>query len=72
MSNQVRKDRLPRRHFTAQQKIELVQASYEPTQTVAEVARKYNVGVSTLIKWRKQSMSGSLMVTLRDVCTYNL
>ncbi len=29
--------------------------------SVAEVARKYNVGVSSLIKWRKRSIEGSLM-----------
>ena len=28
---------------------------------MAEIARKYNVGLSTLIKWRKYALEGSLM-----------
>lgn len=28
---------------------------------VAEVARKYNVGLSSLVKWRKHAQEGSLM-----------
>ena len=39
----------------------VVQASYEPGVSVFEVARKYNVGLSTLIKWRKNAIEGSLM-----------
>lgn len=51
----------PRKHLSAEQKMAIVQASYEPGTTVAEVARHYNVGVSTLIKWRKCAAQGSLM-----------
>ena len=50
-----------RRRFTAEQKKALVQATYEPGARVVEVARKYNVGVSTLIKWRKNASVGGLM-----------
>jgi transposase-like protein len=39
-----------RKRFTAEQKMALVQATLEPGVRVVEVARKYNVGVSTLIK----------------------
>ena len=55
-----------RRRFTAEQKMALVQASLEPGARVVEVARKYNVGVSTLIKWRKNAMEGSLMSVKDD------
>ncbi len=50
-----------RKHLSPTQKLEIVQASYHPGVTVAEVARKYHVGVSTLIKWRKHAIEGSLM-----------
>ena len=50
-----------RKHLTAQQKLAIVQASYEPGVLVAEIARKYNVGVSSLLKWRKRAMEGCLM-----------
>jgi len=49
------------RRFTAEQKMAFVQATYEPGARVVEVARKYNVGVSTLIKWRKNASVGGLM-----------
>ena len=55
-----------RRRFTAEQKMALVQASLEPGARVVEVARKYNVGVSTLIKWRKNAIEGSLMSVKDD------
>lgn len=51
----------PRKHLSARQKLAIVQESYETSKSVAEVARKYNVGVSSLLKWRKRSAEGSLM-----------
>lgn len=56
----------PKKHFSASQKMEIVQASYDNSQSVAEVARSYNVGVSTLIKWRKKANEGSLMSIKND------
>jgi transposase len=44
----------------------LVHATYEPGARVVEVARKYNVGVSTLIKWRKHALEGGLMSVNED------
>ena len=41
-----------RRILSPSEKLAIVQASYHPGVLVAEVARKYNVGVSSLIKWR--------------------
>ena len=51
----------PRKYLSAKQKLGIVQESYEATKSVAEVARKYNVGVSSLLKWRKLTAEGSLM-----------
>lgn len=61
MSRSINNQVKPRKHLTAQQKLAIVQASYEPGVLVAEIARKYNVGVSSLLKWRKRAMEGSLM-----------
>lgn len=55
-----------RRRLTAEQKLAIVQASYEPGVLVAEVARKYNVGHSSLVKWRKHVTEGSLMSITND------
>jgi len=50
-----------RRRFTAEQKLSIVQDSYEAGALVTEVARRHNVGLSTLIKWRKLASQGSLL-----------
>lgn len=61
MSEQSILTNLPRKHLSAQQKMAIVRESYEPGLLVAEVARKHNVGVSSLIKWRKLASNGSLL-----------
>ena len=61
MTGSIIKQTNTRKRFTAEQKMTLVQATFEPGARVVEVARKYNIGVSTLIKWRKNSIEGSLM-----------
>lgn len=53
--------RKSRKHFSAEQKVAVVRASFEPGVIIAEVARQHDVGVSTLIKWRKLASEGSLM-----------
>lgn len=50
-----------RRWFSPAEKMKFVQASQEPGTSLAEVARKFNIGVSSLIKWRKDMQSGALM-----------
>jgi transposase len=50
-----------RNYVSAKQKLLIVQESYSANTSVPEVARKYNVGVSSLLKWRKRSIEGSLM-----------
>jgi len=61
MTGSMIKQNVLRRRFTAAQKVAIVQASFEPGILAAEVARKYQVGLSTLIKWRKHAIEGSLM-----------
>jgi len=61
MSDQNLTNVSPRNYVTAKQKLIIVQESYSADKSIAEVARKYNVGVSSLIKWRKRSTEGSLM-----------
>ena len=50
-----------RRRLTAEQKMAIVQASYVPGVIVAEIARKYHIGLSSLLKWRQLAIGGSLM-----------
>lgn len=54
MSESMVSNRKLRRVVSASEKLAIVQASYQPGVLVAEVARKYDVGVSSLIKWRKR------------------
>lgn len=61
MSESMISNRKLRRNISASEKLAIVQSSYEPGVLVAEVARKYNVAVSSLVKWRKNALEGSLM-----------
>jgi transposase len=61
MSESITLSKPPRRHLSARQKLEIVEESYEPGAHVSIIARKHNVGVSSLIKWRKLARTGSLM-----------
>ncbi|GDK67331.1 repressor TnpA [Escherichia coli] len=56
-----------RRRRTTQEKIAIVQQSFEPGMTVSLVARQHGVAASQLFLWRKQYQEGSpqLYVILR-------
>lgn len=56
----------PRKWLSASAKLGIVQESYAADRTVAEVARHHNVGISSLIKWRKQAQTGGLMSMKND------
>ncbi|EJM1125386.1 transposase, partial [Escherichia coli] len=45
---------------TTQEKIAIVQQSFEPGMTVSLVARQHGVAASQLFLWRKQYQEGSL------------
>ncbi|HBC7364356.1 TPA: IS3 family transposase [Klebsiella oxytoca] len=49
-----------RRRRTTQEKIAIVQLSFEPGMTVSLVARQHGVAASQLFLWRKQYQEGSL------------
>ncbi|EFD1388873.1 IS3 family transposase [Escherichia coli] len=49
-----------RRRRTTQEKIAIVQQSFEPGMTVSLVARQHGVAASQLFLWRKQYLEGSL------------
>ena len=49
-----------RRRRTTQEKIAIVQQSFEPGMTVSLVARQHGVAASHLFLWRKQYQEGSL------------
>ncbi|OOI46992.1 hypothetical protein BMT72_24170 [Escherichia coli] len=48
-----------RRRRTTQEKIAIVQQSFEPGMTVSLVARQHGVAASQLFLWRKQYQEGS-------------
>lgn len=49
-----------RRRRTTQEKIAIVQQSFEPGMTVSLVARQHGVAASQLFLWCKQYLEGSL------------
>ena len=49
-----------RRRRTTQEKIAIVQQSFEPGMTVSLVARQHGVAASQLFLWCKQYQEGSL------------
>ena len=49
-----------RRRRTPQEKITMVQQTFEPGMTVSHVARLHDVNANQLFKWRKQFQEGSL------------
>ncbi len=49
-----------RRRRTPQEKISIVQQTFEPGMTVSHVARLHDVNANQLFKWRKQFQEGSL------------
>jgi len=49
-----------RRRRSVQEKIAIVQQSFEPGMTVSLVARQRGVAASQLFLWRKQYQEGSL------------
>ena len=51
-----------RRRRSVQEKIAIVQQSFEPGMTVSLVARQHGVAASQLFLWRKQYQEGSLML----------
>ena len=55
-----------RRRRTTQEKIAIVQQSFEPGMTVSLVARQHGVAASQLFLWRKQYQEGSLTAVAQE------
>ena len=49
----------PRKYLSANKRMSVVQESLEFGANVAAIARKHNIGVSSLIRWRKNALEGS-------------
>ena len=49
-----------KKRFRAEEKLLIVEESFQAGAVVAVIARKYNVGISTLVLWRKLARNGSL------------
>lgn len=59
-----------RRRRTTQEKIAIVQQSFEPGMTVSLVARQHGVAASQLFLWRKQYQEGSLTAVAKYAGKY--
>jgi transposase len=56
----------PRKYLSASQRMAIVQESLEGGANVAVIARKHNVGVSSLVRWRKNALEGSYVGVKSD------
>jgi transposase len=55
-----------RRRYTANEKLALVEATYQPGMTVSAVARLNNVSPSLLFKWRQLMSQGGQVAVKAD------
>lgn len=56
----------PRKHLSARMRMAIVQESMEFGANVAVVARKHDIGVSSLLRWRKNAYEGSFVGVKSD------
>ncbi len=50
-----------RRHWTPQQKLEIILKTNEPGNSVSAVAREYGIASNQIFQWRKAYLEGSLV-----------
>jgi len=50
-----------RRRWTDAEKVRIVEESFGPRGSVAETARRHDIGRTLLVRWRRQYRSGVLM-----------
>ena len=53
-----------RRRWTEAEKVRIVEESFGPRGSVAETARRHDIGRTLLVRWRRQYRNGVLIVTL--------
>ena len=56
----------PRKYLSANQRLAIVQESLVTGTNVAVIARKHNVGISSLVRWRKNALEGSYVGVKSD------
>ena len=54
------------RHFTAEQKLEILREAEQPGVTVSEVCRRHGLSSSVLYRWRAVAQDGSMVVLKRN------
>ena len=54
------------RHFTAEQKLEILREADQPGVAVSEVCRRHGLAPSVLYRWRAVAQGGSAVALKRD------
>jgi transposase len=62
----------PERHrrWSAEQKLEIVRASFEPGVTIAEVARRFEVTRQQIYQWRSDCRAGRLLLAAGEMARF--
>lgn len=55
-----------RRRWTAEQKIRIIEESYEPGETVSAVARRHGVAANLVFRWRRLMNEGGSIAVSSD------
>src|SRR5215467_8038733 len=55
-----------RRHWTTDQKLRIIEASYAPGESVSSVARRYGVAPNLLYRWRRLMAEGGVAAVGSD------
>jgi transposase len=58
------------RRWSAEQKLEIVRASFEAGVTIAEVARRFDVTRQQVYQWRSDCRAGRLMLAVDEVTRF--
>jgi transposase len=56
-----------RRHWTPEQKLEIVRQTNQPGRSVSLVVRRYGPTAAKLFKWRKAYLEGNLVAVGTDL-----
>ena len=59
-----------RRRWSAEQKLEIVRASFEPDVTIAEVARRFDVTRQQIYQWRSDCRAGRSLLAAGEMVRF--
>lgn len=62
----IQTSRGPRKYLSARMRMAIVQETFDSDENVAVIARKHDIGVSSLIRWRKNAIEGSFVGVKSD------